>query len=192
MKKSLCLALVVLFMWSVKAQDAGTEPVKKNEISTNMLDLVIAGSLNFNYERLFDNNQSLFVGVTFFDTYGYYDAGAIDNSDAITLKVAYQIYFSKNKQHAGFFFYPQVRFRTGEVTVDDYYFFSIDDDSNTDQFSYDTAGVGVGFGLGYKWTFRNRFSLTLNGEIARNLGNFDDDYLSEVEGRFGVIFGYRF
>lgn len=192
MKKSLCLALVVLFMWSVKAQDAGTDPVKKNEISTNMLDLVIAGSLNFNYERLFDNNQSLFVGVTFFDTYGYYDAGAIDDSDAITLKVAYQIYFSKNKEHAGFFFYPQVRFRTGEVTVDDYYFFSIDDESNTDQFSYDTAGVGVGFGLGYKWTFRNRFSLTLNGEIARNLGNFDDDYLSEVEGRFGVIFGYRF
>ena len=192
MKKPLCLALVVLFMWSVKAQNAGTDPIKKNEISTNMLDLVIAGSLNFNYERLFDNNQSLFVGVTLFDTYGYYDAGAIDDSDAITLKVAYQIYFSKSKEHAGFFFYPQVRFRTGEVTVDDYYFFSIDDDSNTDQFKYDTAGVGVGFGLGYKWIFRNRFSLTLNGEIARNLGNFDDDYLSEVEGRFGVIFGYRF
>lgn len=192
MKNILLLTMVLLFGWSMNAQETASDTIKRNELSTNLLDLVVAGSLNFNYERLFDNNQSLFAGITFFDTYGYYDAGSIDNSNAITLKLAYQIYFSKNKQHAGFFFYPQVRFRTGEVTVDDFFFFSVDDQSNIEQFKYDTAGIGVGFGIGHKWTFKNRFTLTLNGEIARNLGNFDDDYLSEVEGRFGVIFGYRF
>ena len=32
----------------------------------------------------------------------------------------------------------------------------------------------------------------LNGDIARNLGNFDDDYLDNIEVRFSVNFGYRF
>ena len=43
------------------------------------------------------------------------------------------------------------------------------------------------------WMFDNKFTLTLNGDIARNLGNFDNDgYLENVEVRFAVNFGYRF
>jgi hypothetical protein len=175
------------------SQETDTELIKKSEISTNLLDLVIAGSLNVNYERLFEKNQSLFIGVTFFDTFGYYDAGYLEKTTAVSLKAAYLIYFSKEKQHAGFFFYPQVRLRTGEVTVDDYGYFDYNTDSfNEQDYTYDVSGVSAGFGLGHKWMFNNKFTLTLNGEIARNLGNVNDEYIDNLEARFGVILGYRF
>ena len=107
------------------------------------------------------------------------------------MKVAYLIYFSKEKDHEGFFFYPQLKLRTGEVTIDNYYYYG--DDVDVDEsYSYDVGGVSAGFGLGHKWMFSNKFTLTLNGDIARNLGNFDTDYLSNLELRFGVNFGYRF
>lgn len=142
---------------------------------------------------MFDKNQSLFVGVNFFDTYGYYDVGYIEKSTALSLKAAYLIYFSKEKDHAGFFFYPQLKLRTGEIEVEEYYYYDFENDIEvTQNFTYDVGGVAAGFGIGHKWMFSNKFTLTLNGDIARNLGNFDTDYLDNIEVRFGVNFGYRF
>lgn len=192
MKKTYLFAIVMVFsLLTIKGQEAVDVEPNKSEISTNLLDLVVAGTLNVNYERLFNKNQSLYLGVNFFDTYAYYDVGEIDSSSAITLKVAYFIYFSKEKDHSGFFFYPQLKLRTGEVTIDDYFYYG-DDVSVDENFSYDVSGVSAGFGLGHKWMFSNKFTLTLNSDIARNLGNFDTDYLSDIELRFGVNFGYRF
>ncbi len=193
MKKSILAVAMLLSVFYTNAQQSSDDLPKTSEISTNLLDLVIAGTLNVNYERLFEQNQSLFVGVSFFDTYGYYDAGYIENSSAISLRAAYLIYFSKEKDHAGFFFYPQLKLRTGEVTVDDYYYYDYENDTEvTQEFTYDVGGVAAGFGIGHKWMFSNKFTLTLNGDIARNLGNFDTDYLDNIELRFGVNFGYRF
>ncbi|WP_299105768.1 DUF3575 domain-containing protein [uncultured Winogradskyella sp.] len=193
MKKSI-IAFVMLF--SVITMNAQTQPEelpKKSEISTNLLDMVISGTLNVNYERLFDNNQSLLVGVNLFDTYGYYDAGYIDKSTAMTFNASYLLYFSKHKDHSGFFFYPQLRARTGEVTIEDYFYYDFDSNTEvTEKESYDVSGVSAGFGIGHKWMFSNKFTLTLKTDVARNIGNFDTDYLSNVELRFGVNFGYRF
>jgi hypothetical protein len=193
MKKFLFALLMLLSVSISNAQEPSDNLPKTSEISTNLLDLVVAGTLNVNYERLFNKNQSLFVGVNFFDTYGYYDAGYIEKSTAISLKAAYLIYFSQDKDHEGFFFYPQLKLRTGEVTVEDYYYYDFENDTEiAEQFTYDVGGVSAGFGLGHKWMFSNKFTLTLNGDIARNLGNFDTDYLDNLELRFGVNFGYRF
>jgi hypothetical protein len=193
MKKSI-IAFVMLF--SVITMNAQTQPEelpKKSEISTNLLDMVISGTLNVNYERLFDNNQSLLVGVNLFDTYGYYDAGYIDKSTAMTFNASYLLYFSKHKDHSGFFFYPQLRARTGEVTIEDYFYYDFDSNTEvTEKESYDVSGVSAGFGVGHKWMFSNKFTLTIKTDVARNIGNFDTDYLSNVELRFGVNFGYRF
>jgi len=195
MKKTFLLALLMLIsVLNVNAQESsdGDTP-KKHEISTNLLDLVVAGTLNVNYERLFEQNQSLYLGVNFFDTYGYYDAGYLDSSSAVTFNAAYLIYFSKEKDHSGFFFYPQLKLRTGEVTTSDYYYYDSETDSSIeDEFSYDVSGFSAGFGIGHKWMFSNKFTLTLKGDIARNLGNFDTNYLDNIELRFGVNFGYRF
>ncbi len=190
MKKILFLCVFLITITSFSQNDSIP---KKNEISSNLLDLVVAGSLNLNYERLFEKNQSLLIGATFFDTYGYYDAGYLKSSNAISLKVAYLIYFSKEKDHAGFFFYPNVKFRTGEVVVDEYsYYDFVNDMYLEEEFKYDVGGISAGFGIGHKWMFNNKFTLSLNGEIFRNLGNFDNEYLENIELRFGVNFGYRF
>lgn len=111
----------------------------------------------------------------------------------MSLKVAYLIYFSKEKDNAGFFFYPQTKFRTGEVVVDGYNYYDFTNDLYLEEeFKYDVGGVSAGFGIGHKWIFNNKFNLSLNGEIFRNLGNFDTEYLENIELRFGVNFGYRF
>lgn len=190
----LCLTLLLAMSFSASAQESSDNDLpKQHEISTNLLDLVVAGTLNVNYERLFKQNQSLYIGANFFDTYGYYDAGYIEKSTALTLNAAYFVYFSKEKDHAGFFFYPQLKLRTGEVTVRDYYYYdSVLDSTVEDEFTYDVGGVSAGFGIGHKWMFNNKFTLTLKGDIARNLGNFDTNYLENIELRFGVNFGYRF
>ncbi|GFZ82483.1 hypothetical protein GCM10011531_11270 [Aquaticitalea lipolytica] len=192
MKKILITVLLFTSFISI-AQESDDDQTKKHEISSNLFDLVVAGSLNVNYEHLFAKNQSLFLGVTFFDTYGYYDAGYLKSSNAVSLKAAYMIYFSKQKDHEGFYFYPQLKARTGEVVLDDYIYFDYENDVYIEEeYKYDVSGFSAGFGLGHKWLFNNRFTLSINGEIARNLGNFDTDYLDNIEGRFGVNFGYRF
>jgi len=200
MKKLLFLALL-LFTTITVAQDTvkENEDLKRtNEVTTNLLDLVIAGSFNVNYERLLPSNQSILVGVTAFDTYGYYDAGYLEESSAISLRAAYLIYFSKVKDHYGFYFYPALKARTGDVTVDDG-FYNYDNNGNLisrdNTYKYNIGGFSAGFGLGHKWLFADKFSLSLNGEIFRALGSVpEDEYgdLGAVEPRFGVNFGYRF
>jgi hypothetical protein len=194
MKKIVLVILVVFSVYNVSAQEEEiVEEQKKYEISANLLDLVVAGTLNVNYERLFEKNQSLHIGVSIFDTYAYYDVGSIDNTTAVSVRAAYLIYFAKDKDHHGFFFYPQIRARIGEVTVEDFFYFY---DSNyteaTETSTYDIAGFGVGFGIGHKWMFDNKFTLALDANIARNLGDFDSNYLTDLELRFGVNLGYRF
>ena len=192
MKKILITVLLFTSFISI-AQESDDDQTKKHEISSNLFDLVVAGSLNVNYEHLFAKNQSLFLGVTFFDTYGYYDAGYLKSSNAVSLKAAYMIYFSKQKDHEGIYFYPQLKARTGEVVLDDYIYCDYENDVYIEEeYKYDVSGFSAGFGLGHKWLFNNKFTLSINGEIARNLGNFDTDYLDNIEGRFGVNFGYRF
>lgn len=197
MKKTFLTLIVALLIFSGNAQDSNDKDIKTNpknsEISLNLLDLVVAGTLGVNYERLFENNQSLFIGLNIFDTYSYYDVGYIADNSAVSLRAAYLVYFSKDKDHHGFFFYPQLKLRTGEITIEDYYYYETTTESGvTEEYTYDIGGASAGFGIGHKWMFDNRFTLMLNGDIARNLGNFDDDYLENIELRFAVNFGYRF
>lgn len=194
MKNFLLAVIMLLSVFCMNAQESSDDTSQKSEISTNLFDLVVAGTVNVNYERLFEKNQSLFLSVNFFDTYGYYDVGYIEKNTAFSFRAAYLIYFSKEKDHEGFFFYPQFKLRTGDITVDDGYGY-YDGETDTyieDEYTYDVGGVSAGFGIGHKWMFSNKFTLTINADIARNLGNFDTDYLSNIEFRFGVIFGYRF
>ncbi|WP_397364401.1 hypothetical protein [Olleya sp. R77988] len=199
MKKTvIVLTLLLTSFFGLSQEDIEIEESNKNEISTNLLDLVVAGSFNVNYERYLDKNQSLFIGATFFDTFAYFDAGNIKNTNAVSLKAAYIIYFSKKKDHAGFFFYPQARIRTGEVTIEDYYYYYDVSDTPSDYIytndtTYDVGSFSLGFGIGHKWVFNDKFTLGINAEIGRVLaGEINTDYLDYVEPRFGVNFGIRF
>ena len=185
-----CFTILVLnSQESQDNQSADNRP--KNEITTNFLDLVVAGTLNFNYERFVNQNQSLVLSVNLFDTYGYYDVSYIEENGAFSFQLAYTIYFSNN-ENSGFYFYPMAKYRTGKITVDDGYGF-FDEEIALFEYTYDIEGFALGFGLGYKWLFKNKFVLNINVQIARNLSEFNDsDYLSDVEPRFGINFGYRF
>ncbi|MEN8817698.1 MAG: hypothetical protein ABF274_12635 [Nonlabens sp.] len=81
----------------------------KNEISSNILDLVIARSLNVTYERFFDNNISINGSATFFDTYGYYDAGFLEDTNTFSFRAAANFYLSKRRQFEGLFFLPIIK-----------------------------------------------------------------------------------
>ena len=192
MKKALLTLLLLTSFVSFSQEKDELTP--KNELSSNLFDLVVAGSFNVNYERLFENNQSLAVSATFFDTYGYFDAGYLEKSEAFSLKASYLIYFKKDKDHAGFYFYPLLKVRTGEITIEDDYYYYEQNETVENKFTYDVGGFSAGFGIGHKWLFDNKFTLSINGEIARNLGGFNDDYLEgdNIEPRFGINFGYRF
>ena len=192
MKKTLVLLLALTSFVSF-GQETLEDQIKRNEISSNLFDLVVAGSFNLTYERLFEGNQSLLVSATFFDTFAYYDVGFIEDNSAFSFKAAYLIYFSKSKDHAGFFFYPQLKIRSGEITIDEGGFFDGNGNFTPFEFSYDIDGFSAGFGLGHKWIFNNKFSLMVFGEIARDLGgNNNDEYIDNVEPRFGVNLGIRF
>jgi hypothetical protein len=200
MLKKLLLSTTLLFVLCATAQDQDEMPAltDRNEITTNLLDLVVAGSINVNYERLMPGNQSYYIGLTGFDTYAYVDAGFLEESTAISLRAAYLIYFSKRKNHYGFYFYPLVKGTAGEVRVNDGFAFT-DQNGNRieedDIYEYDISGFSAGFGLGHKWLFAEKFALSLHGEISRTLGDAPEDPfgdLGAVEPRFGVNFGYRF
>lgn len=192
MKKTLVLLLFAFALHSY-AQESNAQISAKNEVSANLLDLVVAGTLQVNYERLFEKNQSLMLSASFFDSFMYYDVSDLKKSSAMTFKLAYTIYFSKEKAHSGFFFYPMLKLRTGDVTIDDYWVYDIDTDTYSSQeTTYDVSGVQAGFGIGHKWLFVNKFSLGLSTELGRQFGNSNTVYIDNLEWRFGVNFGYRF
>ena len=186
--------LLIIFILSLSsfAFTQELEKPKTNELSSNLLDLVAAGSLNVTYERLLQNNQSLLISTTLFDTFGYYDAGFIEKNNAFSLKAAYLLYFSDEKNHYGFFFYPQLKLRSGRITLENYSYYGWSDDFDSSNESYNIDGVSAGFGLGHKWLFSDKFSLSIFGEVARDLANRDSFYIDSVEARFGVNFGIRF
>ncbi|MDP5101722.1 MAG: hypothetical protein NWQ09_10365 [Nonlabens sp.] len=199
MKKTILLLCACAMGYSAVAQtndDAETRLVK-NEISSNILDLVIAGSLNVTYERMLNNNISLAGSATFFDTYGYYDAGYLESTNAFSFRASANFYVSKRRQFEGLYFYPLLKVRTGEVTSD-YDVFIYDDQGNftqTNRRNYDVGGFSAGVGLGNKWVIQDKFTVSVFGEVARNLGgNLDRQNadLGNVEPRFGINFGYRF
>ncbi len=164
---------------------------KKNEIKMNVLDLVAAGSLGISYERFLKNNQSVSADVYLFDHFAYYDIASYDdyNSDAYSLKLAYNFYFSKNKEFKGFNFYPLMRFHSGKIKFEDVYF-----DGTTEKYEQNTGSFLMGFGLGYKWRMLNdRFTLGLNAELGRVLsGDIDTDFFSKVEFRSMLNLGFTF
>lgn len=177
------------------AQETETK-VATGEIKSNLFDLVVGKSFNVGYEHFLKGNQALQFDVTFFDTYSYLDVDYIDQNKLIGFQASYNIYFSRNKNHHGFVFYPFAKYRTGEQVVDDY-FYAYDpatDTYITGSKSFDLSGFEAGFGLGHKWLFNNKISLGVGAQIARNFtsdSEFRDNY-SDIDFKANVTLRFRF
>lgn len=111
MKKTILLLCACVMGYTATAQTANESEDRfaKNEISSNILDLVIAGSLNVTYERFTNNNISISGSATFFDTYGYYDAGYLEDTNAFSFRATANFYVSKRRQFEGLFFLPIIK-----------------------------------------------------------------------------------
>ena len=191
--KKLFLFLLIPFV-SFAQENEGK--VATGEIKSNLFDLVVGKSVNVGYEYFLKGNQSLQLDVTAFDTYSYLDASYLDENNLVGIQASYNIYFSKNKNHHGFVFYPFLKYRTGTQVVDDV-FYTYDPVNNSylsRSQSFDLSGFEIGFGLGHKWLFNDKISLAVGSQIGRNLTSdreFKDNY-SEIDFKANVTLGVRF
>lgn len=205
MKHIFLLGALLMMVGSLQAQTNTDDQPKfgnqnrieyKNEISTNLLDLVVAGTLTATYESMYKKNQSFLIGISAFDTYGYMDAGYLEASRAFSARVGWVIYTGRYESHSGFHFYPLLKLRIGEVEGEADEIFQNGVYIERSNEPYDISGFSAGFGLGYKWVVADQFSINLNFELTRNLGGQIEDEegfsLGAVEPRTGVTFGYRF
>ena len=190
--KKLVLGLLLLPILSI-AQEAESKDYN-GEIKSNLFDLVIGKSFNLGYEHFLKGNQSVQFDVTLFDTYSYLDASELEKNGLIGLQASYNIYFSKSKKQYGFVFSPYLKYRIGKQEVIDYYNYDYTTNTYTElSREYDLTGLEAGFGLGHKWLFNDKISLTLGSQIARNFSNSKEisDNYSDINFKAHVILGFR-
>lgn len=70
------------------------------------------------------------------------------------------------------------------------------DQSGSYQYRYDVnenfTSIGIGFGVGGKWVINDRLIIEASGGLARRIGDFDNDNVGAVTGKFMGGVGYRF
>ncbi|CAM3773895.1 DUF3575 domain-containing protein [Flavobacterium gelidilacus] len=190
--KKIILGLLLLPFISIAQNEESKE--YKGEIKSNLFDLVVGKSFNVGYEHFLKGNQSVQFDVTLFDTYSYLDASELEKNGLIGLQASYNIYFSKSKKQHGFVFSPYLKYRLGKQEVVDYYNYDYNSNSYTQLTrEYDLSGLEAGFGIGHKWLFNDKISLTLGSQIARNFSNSKEisDNYSDINFKAHVTLGFR-
>lgn len=190
--KKIILGLLILPFISIAQNEESKE--YNGEIKSNLFDLVVGKSFNVGYEHFLKGNQSVQFDVTLFDTYSYLDASELEKNGLIGLQASYNIYFSKSKKQHGFVFSPYLKYRLGKQEVVDYYNYDYNSNSYTQLTrEYDLSGLEAGFGIGHKWLFNDKISLTLGSQIARNFSNSKEisDNYSDINFKAHVTLGFR-
>jgi hypothetical protein len=190
--KKIILGLLLLPFISIAQNEESKE--YKGEIKSNLFDLVVGKSFNVGYEHFLKGNQSVQFDVTLFDTYSYLDASGLEKNGLIGLQASYNIYFSKSKKQHRFVFSPYLKYRLGKQEVVDYYNYDYNSNSYTQLTrEYDLSGLEAGFGIGHKWLFNDKISLTLGSQIARNFSNSKEisDNYSDINFKAHVTLGFR-
>ena len=165
--------------------------IHKNEIAINVFDFVVAGAVEVQYERFLERNQSLQFNATLFDNYGYWEVGDnMHNNKTHSLAAAYRFYIGR-KEHSGVFFYPYAKYMFGTQEVENFWYPENGNSQLRNQ-EVDMNNLSLGFGLGYKWLFSQRYTLGLDASIGRTFDEEIKNSFSEVEFKMGVSFGVRF
>lgn len=188
------LLLMVLLPSMLFAQTEKQEKEKKNELYLNAFEVIVGGVVPITYERFLTKNQSLAFRAFLLDKH-YSDFNS--NGDAyntFSLQAQYVIYFSEKKNNAGFYAYPFLKYSGGNY--------------NTYQYIYDpTNGMYIdtkltkkqlnaailGFGIGYKFVWKDKITIGMGGDLGRvlNNGNYYENR-GPVDARFGINVGFRF
>ena len=198
------LLFVVVTLQAQDLDDSGKNlSLPSNEVSINAFDLIVGGILPINYERYLNNNQSIAFKAFLFDK--HYNDMTESNYGTFSLQGQYMIYFFDRKDHYGLYVAPFAKYTTGTAS-NDYYQYSSNGNSQLIQSDYAVNAIIAGFGVGYKFVVKNKFTFNVVTDLGRVLNqgkyygySYSYDGLQNefseygpVEFRFGVNMGYRF
>lgn len=181
--KKLLLLFAVLFL-SLKGFSQAVE--KGNEIKLNIGNTIAIASVEFGYERFFDEHQSVEAVILINDRYNYKSEKGEKEFNTTSYKLGYNYYFGDYNPGSGLYVNPFLKYRTGEfietVTRDDMIY-----DQKTDMNSF-----AIGLGLGYEWNFNNTFVIGPFANVGRNFSEDVKDRFSAIEFNAGLNIGFRF
>lgn len=182
MKKSLSLIALLTAIYSGFSQDSG----KQNEIKFNIANTIAIASVEFGYERFFDEHQSLEAVLLFNDRINYHSEKGSREFKTQSYKLGYNYYFGRENAGSGLFVNPFVKLRNGEFNEND-------DRVDPEQpLITDMNTFMIGIGGGYKWNFNDTFVLGPFINVARNFSEEVKDRFSAIEFNAGFNIGYRF
>jgi hypothetical protein len=155
----------------------------KNEVKLNILNTIVLGSVEVGYERFIAGDQSIGIEVFINDRFSYSEEkprrGKEFNTNSVML--SYNFYFSEERS-SGYYISPFFKYRFGNhEEVKDGIKVKTDMDSPI-----------LGLGAGYKWIWRDKFTVAPYANIGRNFSNDVNDRFSAVEINAGIGIGYRF
>ena len=177
MKSLVCICIIFLSVYICKAQDNDDLP-SKNELKTNISNLILFSFADIAYERLPNEDSSFGIALLLNLDQGS-DQG-LDNSRQFSITPYYRQYFS-NSYAKGFFIEGFGMYNTG----DNRNFFGGDIIIDTDY-----SDFALGISLGGKFVTKSGFTAEIFGGLGRNLLNADIS--PDFVGRGGVSIGYRF
>ena len=171
--------IISLFMNAQTTEEAATSE-RKNDIMLDPILLIAIPVINFNYERLLNENSGVGVNALIY-------LGDSDDEDLFSqFSPYYRMYFGK-KYASGFFVEGFVPIMSSRYTRhSDIYYDGNSYYQNSEEIRETNVGAGIGFGG--KWLTKKNIVFELSGGIARIFGSDD----KELTGRYMMGIGYRF
>lgn len=167
--------------------------IKKNEITFNAFEVIVAGTLPISYERFINNNQSITVKAFLFDK-PYADID-FSGDKVISIQAQYNLYLFEKKPNSGLFFSFFLKNSNGTYPYELYYFDKTTGKSYTETKTEKVNAFILGVGVGYKWLWKNKLSFGLNADLGRALNRQGYYYYKNygpAEVRAGLNVGVRF
>ena len=162
---------------------------KQNELKLNIANTIAIASVEFGYERFFDDHQSVEGAILINDRINYHSESGSRKFQTNSFKIGYNYYFGEEYAASGLYINPFLKYRSGEFSEDG-------------QDTQEPALVGptitdmdsfiIGLGSGYKWNFNDTFVLGPFVNIGRNFSDEVKDRFSAIEFNAGFNIGYRF
>ena len=180
MKKSLIGIIAFLLMGS-NGFSQSEKDFNSREVKLNFLNTILMGSIELGYEQFLSHDQSLGFEFHFNDRFGYNSQKGSRNFDASSIMAYYNFYFD-DSDTGRIFVYPFFKYRFGEFT----------ETVDGTLVRTDLNSGFLGLGAGYKWVFKDKFTMGPYANIARGFSTEVKNRFSAVEFKAGFSVGYRF
>jgi len=177
-KIGLIVCIIFLGTFLGYAQDPNNvQP--KNELKTNVSNLIALSFADVAYERLLNEESSFGIAILV-NVNQNSDADFLDAYREFSITPYYRQYFSRSFAK-GFFVEGFGMYNTGDDSI-------VFNDNSTENRGYSDFALGVS--VGGKFVTKRGFMVEVYGGLGRNLLNAD--FSPEIVGRGGVSLGYRF